>query len=50
MNPAMIGTAGGSQPFSILQPYLCVTFLIALNGVFPSRNEETRAEPATAPL
>jgi microcystin-dependent protein len=38
MNPAMIGTAGGSQPFSILQPYLCVTFLVALTGIFPSRN------------
>jgi microcystin-dependent protein len=38
MNPAMIGTAGGNVPFPIIQPYLCVTFLIALNGIFPSRN------------
>jgi microcystin-dependent protein len=38
MNPAMITPAGGSQPFSILQPLLCVTFIIALNGIFPSRN------------
>jgi microcystin-dependent protein len=29
--------AGGSQPFSILQPYLCVNFIIALVGIFPSR-------------
>ena len=30
--------AGGSQPFSILQPYLTVNFCIALEGIFPSRN------------
>ena len=29
---------GGSQPFSILQPYTCVNFIIALEGIFPSRN------------
>jgi microcystin-dependent protein len=38
MNPMMIGPAGGSQPFSILQPILCVNFIIALQGIFPSRN------------
>lgn len=38
MNPAMIGNAGGNQPFSIVQPFLCVTFIIALQGIFPSRN------------
>jgi microcystin-dependent protein len=38
MNPAMVGTAGGNQPFPIVQPYLAVTFIIALNGIFPSRN------------
>lgn len=38
MNPAMIQNAGGSQPLPILQPYLCMTFLVALTGVFPSRN------------
>ena len=38
MNPAMIGTAGGNVPFSIVQPYLCVSFIIALTGIFPSRN------------
>jgi microcystin-dependent protein len=38
MNPAMIGTAGGNVPFSIVQPYLCVNFIIALTGIFPSRN------------
>ena len=38
MNPAMIGNAGGNVPFSIVQPYLCVNFIIALTGIFPSRN------------
>ena len=30
--------AGGSQPFSILNPYLCMNYSIALQGIFPSRN------------
>jgi microcystin-dependent protein len=30
--------AGGNQPFSIIQPYLCVNFIICLEGIFPSRN------------
>jgi len=38
MNTAMIGNAGGSLPVPILQPVLCVTFIIALVGIFPSRN------------
>jgi microcystin-dependent protein len=38
MSPTMIGNAGGNQPFPIVQPYLAVTFIIALNGIFPSRN------------
>jgi microcystin-dependent protein len=32
------GTAGGSQPHSNLQPFLVLNFVIALQGVFPSRN------------
>jgi microcystin-dependent protein len=32
------GTAGGSQPHTNLMPLLCLTFIIALQGVFPSRN------------
>lgn len=32
------GLAGGSQPHSNLMPTLCVTFIIALTGIFPSRN------------
>ncbi len=30
--------AGGSLPTPVLQPYQVVNFIIALNGVFPSRN------------
>jgi len=32
------GAAGGSQPHNNLQPYLVVNFVIALEGIFPSRN------------
>jgi len=32
------GPSGGSQPHSNLMPSLCITFLIALQGIFPSRN------------
>jgi len=38
MNPAMIGNAGSGQPHANIQPYLCVNFIIALQGIFPSRN------------
>jgi len=32
------GPAGGNQPIPIRNPYLGTNFIIALNGVFPSRN------------
>jgi microcystin-dependent protein len=38
MSGAAIGAAGGSQPHDNMQPYLAVTFIIALFGIFPSRN------------
>jgi len=38
MAPGTTGPTGGSQPFSILPPYLAVNWCIALNGIFPSRN------------
>ena len=38
MAPGAIGEAGGSQPHDNMQPYLTVTFVIALQGIFPSRN------------
>lgn len=38
MQPGVTGIAGGSQPHENIQPYLCVNFIIALEGIFPSRN------------
>ena len=37
MSPQAVGLAGGSQPHNNLPPYLVSNFVIALNGVFPSR-------------
>lgn len=33
-----ITAAGGSQPHTNLMPFQCVTFIVALFGVYPSRN------------
>jgi microcystin-dependent protein len=38
LSAASVGTAGGSQPHNNLQPYTVVNFVIALTGIFPSRN------------
>jgi microcystin-dependent protein len=38
MASAAIGSAGSSQPHNNLQPYLVLNFIIALAGIFPSRN------------
>lgn len=38
MNPASISNVGGSQPHTNLQPFLVLNFIIALQGIFPSRN------------
>jgi microcystin-dependent protein len=38
MAPAAIGQAGANQPHNNLQPYLTLTFIIALQGIYPSRN------------
>ncbi|HEX8249287.1 MAG TPA: tail fiber protein [Pyrinomonadaceae bacterium] len=38
MQPGNTGPAGGNQPSTIIQPYLCVNFIICLEGIFPSRN------------
>jgi microcystin-dependent protein len=35
--PALASTGGG-QPVSVEQPYLVVTYIIALQGIFPARN------------
>jgi len=37
MKPAAIGTTGGNQPHNNMSPYLAVTFIIALQGVYPPR-------------
>ena len=36
--PGTISNAGGSQPHPNQQPYLVLNFIIALTGIFPSRN------------
>lgn len=38
MNSQVIGATGGSQPHENRQPYLVVSYSIALAGTFPSRN------------
>lgn len=32
-----IGIAGGSQPIVIMPPYLVLNYMIAMNGIYPSR-------------
>jgi len=38
MAPTAITTVGGSQPHQNMQPYLVLNWIIALQGIFPSRN------------
>jgi microcystin-dependent protein len=38
MMPQAIGTVGGSQPHENMPPYLVLNYIIALQGIFPSRN------------
>ena len=38
MNPFATAPSGGSQPHNNLQPYLGLTFCIALAGIFPARS------------
>jgi microcystin-dependent protein len=33
-----VGIAGGSQPHNNMQPYLGMNYIIALEGIYPSRN------------
>jgi microcystin-dependent protein len=37
MSPLAVGIAGGTQPHNNVQPYLGLTFIIALEGIFPQR-------------
>jgi microcystin-dependent protein len=36
MSPNAVGSTGGSQPHNNLQPYLCISFIISMFGVYPS--------------
>jgi microcystin-dependent protein len=38
MSPAGVGAAGGGQPYDNFPPYLVLSFIIALVGIFPSRS------------
>jgi microcystin-dependent protein len=38
MPASAIANAGGSQPHNNMQPYLVLNVIIALSGIFPSRN------------
>lgn len=38
LSPATVGNAGGSQAHENMQPYLALSFCIALQGIFPSPN------------
>lgn len=38
MQPGSISNTGGSQPHLNMQPYLVLSFCIALQGIFPSRS------------
>ncbi len=38
MDASSIAAAGGSQPHENMQPYLVLSHVIALQGIFPSRN------------
>jgi microcystin-dependent protein len=37
MAPAAVGLSGGSLPHNNMPPYLTVNFIIAMQGIFPSR-------------
>jgi microcystin-dependent protein len=38
LNQAAISSAGNNQPHANVQPYLAITFIIALQGIFPPRS------------
>lgn len=38
MSPSALSIAGGSQPHNNMPPFLGLTFIIALQGVFPARS------------
>ncbi|MBL8311371.1 MAG: phage tail protein [Burkholderiales bacterium] len=38
LHPATVSSVGGSQPHNNMQPFLTISFCIALQGIFPSQN------------
>jgi microcystin-dependent protein len=38
LHPGAVGVQGGGQPHNTMQPYLVINFIIALEGIYPSRN------------
>ena len=38
MSPSFLAQAGAGQPISVMQPYLALNFIIALQGLYPSRS------------
>lgn len=38
LNAGALSPVGGSQPHENMMPYLCITFIISLFGVFPTQN------------
>jgi microcystin-dependent protein len=38
MNPMSLSASGGGLPHNNMMPYLCLTFIIALQGIFPARS------------
>jgi microcystin-dependent protein len=38
LNPQAVAATGGGQPHENRQPFLTLNFIIALQGIFPSRN------------
>lgn len=38
MDPAAMGSSGGSQPHDNMIPFLVINFILSLFGVFPSQN------------
>ncbi|MCC5997203.1 MAG: tail fiber protein [Oceanicaulis sp.] len=37
MNPSVVQPAGGAMPMPVRQPYLALTWCVALTGIYPSR-------------
>lgn len=38
MNPALLSNVGGGLPHNNMSPYLALTFIVALQGIYPARS------------